>query len=140
MPRFRPNPSRPDHLLASIVALTEQANTLALDSAMDTARADADGNVNAVVEHVCRLAVGTGVTAGEVAWLVSELESAGADGDQRASAYSSIESMGHCIRTVAGAVHGIVERGAPAEVAAAAEALRRVADQLETLLGRLQPA
>src|ERR1700710_752248 len=97
MPRFRPNPTRPDHLLSSIVALTEQANTLALDSAMDAARADSEGRINAVVEHVCRLAVGTGVTAGEVAWLVSELEAAGADAPQRATAHAAIESMSGCI-------------------------------------------
>jgi NAD(P)-dependent dehydrogenase (short-subunit alcohol dehydrogenase family) len=58
---------RPDHLVASIVALTEQSNRLALDSAMEAARADSLGKVSLVVEQVCRLAVGAGVATGEIA-------------------------------------------------------------------------
>ena len=79
MPRFSPNPNRPEHLVASIVALSEQTNRLALESAMEAARADSLGKVTLVVEQVCRLAVGAGVAAGEIAWLVGELEAAAPD-------------------------------------------------------------
>jgi hypothetical protein len=68
VPRFSPNPNRPNHLVASIVALSEQTNRLALESAMEAARADSLGGVSLVVEQVCRLAVGAGVATGEIAW------------------------------------------------------------------------
>ena len=47
--------------------------------------------------------------------------------------------MQSCMTAVAYAVEEVAERGGPTEVAASAEALRRVAAQLDGLLLRLQP-
>ena len=138
MSRFTPN--RPDHLVASIVALAEQSNRLALDAAMEAARADAQGRTTTVVDQICRLAVGAGVSAGEIVWLVSELESATDDQDQLAEAGVAVASMESCMIAVTEAVQEVADRGAPVEVSSAAEALRRVSAQLAALLPRLQPA
>ena len=137
MSRFAPN--RPDHLVASIVALAEQSNRLALDAAMEAARADAQGRTTTVVDQICRLAVGAGVSAGEIVWLVSELESATDDQDQLAEAGVAVAGMESCMIAVTEAVQEVADRGAPVEVASAAEALRRVSAQLAALLPRLQP-
>ena len=131
-------PSRPDHLVASVVALAEQTNNLVLDAAMAAARADAGGQTAEVVDHVCRLAVSAGVATGEIAWLVGELESAGADADVLAEAGVAVAGMESCIRAVAQAVQELADRGGPAEIASSAEALRRVSLQLTALLPRLQ--
>jgi methyl-accepting chemotaxis protein len=139
MSRFRPDRQhRPDHLVASIVALAEQTNRLALDAAMEAARADAQGRTSVVVEQVCRVAVGAGVAGGEVAWLVGELEITSTDGDELAEAAVAVAGMENCMRAVASAVQEVADRGAPVEVKAAAEALRRVGVQLASLLPRLQ--
>ena len=139
MSRFTPNHNRPEHLVASIVALAEQSNRLALDAAMEAARADATGQATAVVDQICRLAVGAGVAAGEIAWLVGELESSPTDDEQLA--------RGRRRRRRHGELHDrrrprrrrrSPTSGAPIEITAAAEALRRVADQLAALLPRLQ--
>ena len=137
MSRFTPN--RPEHLVASIVALAEQSNRLALDAAMEAARADAQGRTTTVVDQICRLAVGAGVSAGEIVWLVSELESATDDQDQLAEAGVAVAGMESCMIAVTEAVQEVADRGAPVEVASAAEALRRVSAQLAALLPRLQP-
>ena len=137
--RFTPNHNRPDHLVASIVALAEQTNRLALESAMEAARADSLGKVSLVVEQVCRLAVGAGVAAGEVAWLVGELEAAAPSEAQLAEAGVAVAGMQNCMTSVAFAVDDVAQRGGPTEVRASAEALRRVAAQLEGLQLRLQP-
>jgi methyl-accepting chemotaxis protein len=139
VPRFSPNPNRPEHLVASIVALSEQTNRLALESAMDAARADSLGKVTVVVEQVCRLAVGAGVATGEIAWLVAELEAAHPNEDQIAEAAVAVSGMQSCMSAVAHAVAEVGGRGGPTEIDASAEALRRVAAQLEGLLTRLQP-
>jgi methyl-accepting chemotaxis protein len=138
VPRFSSHTNRPDHLVASIVALAEQTNRLALESAMEAARADSLGKVTLVVEQVCRLAVGAGVATGEIAWLVGELEAADATEDQLSEAAVAVASMQNCMSAVAHAVEEVGQDG-PAEIASAAEALRRVATQLEGLLARLQP-
>jgi methyl-accepting chemotaxis protein len=136
--RFSPNPNRADHLVASVVALAEQSNRLVLDAAMEAARADARGDTAAAVEEVCRLAVGAGVATGEIAWLVGELELADGDADALAEAGVAVAGMQSCVRAVAQAVQELAGRGGAAEIASAAEALRRVADQLAALLPRLQ--
>ena len=112
VPRFQISKSRSDQLVASIVALAEQTNRLALDSAMQAARAGSLGNVTVVVEQVCRLAVGAGV---------------------------AVAGMQSCMNSVAFAVEDLAERGAPIEVHASGEALRRVATQLQSLQARIQP-
>ena len=137
MSRFAPN--RPDHLVASIVALAEQSNRLALDAAMEAARADAQGRTTTVVDQICRLAVGAGVSAGEVVWLVSELEAATDDHEQLSEAGVAVAGMESCMIAVSEAVQEVADRGAPVEVTSSAEALRRVSAQLAELLPRLQP-
>ena len=139
MPRFSPNPNRSEHLAASIVALAEQTNRLALESAMEAARADSLGKMASVVEQVCRLAVGAGVSAGEISWLVSELEASQPTEDQVAEAAVAVAGMQSCMCAVAFAVADVASRGGPAEIGSSAEALRRVAAQLEGLLERIQP-
>jgi methyl-accepting chemotaxis protein len=139
VPRFSPNPNRPEHLLASIVALSEQTNRMALDSAMEAARADSLGKLPTVVEQVCRLAVGSGVAVGEIAWLVGELESANPTDEQLAEAAVSVSGMQSCMSAVAYAVAEVAGRGGPTEISSSAEALRRVAEQLEGVLTRIQP-
>ena len=116
-----------DQLLASIAALVEQANGLAVDTVADAVRAYDEGHVDAAVDHVCRLAVGAGITTGELAWLTGELQSA-------EPAIGAIASMRSTIIAAAAAVQDLADRGGPTEVAASAEALRRVAAQLEQLL------
>jgi len=138
MSRFTPNYNRPEHLVASIVALAEQSNRLALDSAMEAARADAAGRTTVVVDQICRLAVGAGVAGGEIAWLVGELEAAGAAAEQLAEAGVAVAGMENCMLNVSSAIQELAEQGAPIEVTSAAEALRRVGDQLAELLPRLQ--
>ena len=138
MSRFAPN--RPDHLVASIVALAEQSNRLALDAAMEAARADAQGRTTTVVDQICRLAVGAGVSAGEIVWLVSELETVTEDHDHLSEAGVAVAGMESCMIAVSEAVQEVADRGAPVEVSSSAEALRRVSAQLAALLPRLQPA
>jgi len=136
--RFSPNPNRPEHLVASVIALSEQTNRLALDAAMEAARADGLGRMEHVVEQVCRLAVGAGVATGEIAWLVGELEAADPSEEQLAEAGLAVSGMEGCMRAVAHAVQDVADRGGPSEVASSAEALRRVCAQLKGLLPRLQ--
>jgi methyl-accepting chemotaxis protein len=136
MSRFTPN--RPEHLVASIVALAEQSNRLALDAAMEAARADAQGNTTTVVDQICRLAVGSGVSAGEVVWLVSELEGATDDHTLLSEAGVAVAGMESCLIAVTQAVQEVADRGAPVEVTSSAQALRRVGAQLAELLPRLQ--
>ncbi len=139
MPRFSPNPNRPDHLVASIVALSEQTNRLALESALEAARADSLGKVATVVDQVCRLAVGAGVSAGETAWLVGELESSHPSQEQLAETAVAVAGMQSCMSAVAHAVTEVADRGGPTEISSSAEALQRVAAQLAGLLNRIQP-
>jgi len=136
MSRFTPN--RPEHLVASIVALAEQSNRLALDAAMEAARADAQGNTASVVDQICRLAVGSGVSAGEIVWLVSELEVATDDHTLLSEAGVAVAGMESCLIAVTQAVQEVADRGAPVEVTSSAHALRRVGAQLAELLPRLQ--
>jgi methyl-accepting chemotaxis protein len=139
MSRFTPNYNRPEHLVASIVALAEQSNRLALDAAMEAARADATGRPSVLVDQICRLAVGAGVAGGEIAWLVGELEAATTDHEPLSEAGVAVAGMESCMLAVARAIIELaVKEGAPIELTAAAEALRRVADQLAALLPRLQ--
>ena len=137
--RFSPDPTRPDDLLASIVALTERTTKLALDSAMEAAQADALGKLTVVVEQVCRLAVGAGVAVGEIGWLVTKLGAAGANGDQLAQAGVAIAGLQSSMLSVACAVEEFSTSGGPVELHSSAEALRRSALQLDGLLTELYP-
>jgi uncharacterized protein (DUF2141 family) len=133
-----PDPSRPDDLLAAIVALTERTTKLALESAMKAAQADALGKLTVVVEQVCRLAVGAGVAAGEIGWLVGELEASGADDVQLAEAGVAIAGLKNSMLSVGFAVHEFASSGGPLELSSSAETLHRAALQLEDLLAGLQ--
>ena len=138
MSRFTPDHNRPEHLVASIVALADQSNRLALDSAMEAARADATGRATVVVDQICRLAVGSGVAGGEIAWLVGELEGASPTPEQLSEAGVAVAGMENCMVAVARAVEDLAVEGVPVEIVSAAQALRRVAEQLAELLPRLQ--
>jgi methyl-accepting chemotaxis protein len=137
--RFSPDPTRPADLLASIVTLSERTTKLALDSAMEAAQADALGKLTVVVEQVCRLAVGCGVAAGEIGWLVTELGVAGADESQLAEAGVAIASLQGSMLSVAFAIEEFSTSGGPAELTSSAEALRRAALQLEGRMFELHP-
>jgi methyl-accepting chemotaxis protein len=136
VPRFSPNPNRPEHLVASIVALAEQSNRVALESAMEAVRTDALGKVSSVVEQVCRLAVSSGVATGEISWLVAELEASQPTADQVGEVTVAVSGMQNCMSAVAFTIGKIAARGGPAEITTSAEALVRVAAQLEDLLNR----
>jgi methyl-accepting chemotaxis protein len=139
VPRFSPNPNPPEHLVASIVALSEQSNRLALESAMEAARADALGKVSSVVEQVCRLAVSAGVASGEISWLVAELEASQPTADHLGEVAVAVSAMQTCMSAVAFTIAKVAARGGPAEITSSADALGRVATQLEDLLNRIQP-
>ena len=138
--RFSPDPDRPEDLLASIVALSEQTSRLALDSALEAAQADALGKVTVLVEHVCRLAVGAGVATGEIAWLTGELETASPDERQRAQAAVAIAGAQSSLLAVGFAIQEVADAGGPREVRSSSEALQRSALQLEDLLAALASA
>jgi hypothetical protein len=137
VPRFS---TSPEDLLASIVALSEQTSRLALDAAMEAAQADALGKVTLLVEHVCRLAVGAGVSTGEIAWVASELESAGPDERQRAQATVAIASAQSSLLAVGFAVQDLADAGGPREIRSSADSLQRAALQLEDSLAALAAA
>ena len=126
--------NRADHLLASIVAISEQTCKLVLEAAMEAARADACGKVSVVVEQVCRLAVGAGVATGEIAWLIGELDVSAPDEAQQAQAGAAISGLQISLLAMSHAIQELADSGAPAEIGASAEALRRSGLQLEDLL------
>ena len=139
MTRFTPNPSRPDHLVASVLALADGARDAVLDGAMAAVRADEAGDLSAAVDRVCHAAVTAGVAAGEIAWLVGELESAGSDAGLLAEAGDAVSALETCTRAVGQCFQDLADRGGPAEITAAADALRRVSLALTALLPRLHP-
>jgi methyl-accepting chemotaxis protein len=126
--------NRADHLLASILAISEQTCKLVLEAAMEAARADACGKVSVVVEQVCRLAVGAGVATGEIAWLVAEFGNSAPDAAQQAQAGAAIADLQISLLAMSHAVQELADSGAPAEIGASAEALGRSGLQLEDLL------
>jgi methyl-accepting chemotaxis protein len=131
--------NRADQLLASIAALSEQTCKLVLGAATEAARAHACGKVSVVVEQVCRLAVGAGVATGELAWLVGELDSSAPDADQRVQAGAAIAGLQISLLAMSHAVQELADSGAPAEIGASADALRRSGLQLEDLLPAPSP-
>jgi hypothetical protein len=134
------DPICPDDLVASIVALTERTTRLALDSAMEAAQADALGKLTVVVEHVCRLAVGCGVAAGDIGWLAGELGASGADTRQLAQAEVAIAGLQSAVLSVACAVQEFSALGGPVELSSSADALRRSALQLDDRMLELHPS
>jgi hypothetical protein len=138
--RFRPDLSRSEYLVASIVAITEQTTALAVESAFGAAQADVAGRLTLVAQHLSRLAVGAGVASGELAYLATELERSSAGDEEITTAGAAITGLQSMLLTVAGAVQAIADAGAPGEVYASAMALRMAALQLDDLLPAYQPA
>ena len=72
--RFSPDTTdRPAYLVASIVALANRTITLAVDAAVETARAEAAGDARGFAEQVSRLAAGAFVATGQEDGLFREL-------------------------------------------------------------------
>ena len=76
--------------------------------------------------------------AARSSWLVGELEASTTDTAHLGEAGVAVSGMESCVIAVATAVQELADKGAPIEITASAEALRRVADQLAALLPRLQ--
>jgi methyl-accepting chemotaxis protein len=126
--------NRTGQLVASIVVISEQTRKLVLEAAMETARADAVGNVTVVIDQVCRLAVAAGVATGEIAWLVGELESSETDDDQLAEARAAVTGLQSSMLATAYALQEVADSDGPVEVACSAATVRRAGLQLEDLL------
>jgi hypothetical protein len=140
MPRFIPTSETPDQLAASIVALSELTTTLAIEVAMEAGRADAyGGRRETVVQQAERLALGTEVAAGELAWLIAELRNTDLDGDQRAEAAIAIAGLRYTLVSVAQAFAEVGQRRDCDRVRLSAGALRTAAAELEDLLPAVQP-
>ena len=69
MSRFTPDLDHPAYLVASIVALANHATALAVDSAIEAARAEEAGDARGIAQQVGRLTVSAGVATGEIALL-----------------------------------------------------------------------
>ena len=98
--------------------------------------ADEEGVAREVLVHQGKRRV----AAGEVVWLVTELETATDDPQLLQEAGVAVAGMESCLVAVAHAVQEVADRGAPIEVTSSAQALQRVSLQLHDLLPRLQHA
>jgi methyl-accepting chemotaxis protein len=139
VPRFSSETQRPASLVSAIVALANQAITLAVNSAVEAARAETAGDPRTVAAQVSRLAVGAAVATGEIAWLAQELDSTTASDDEIAAAGLAVTGLQASLLSIAAAVQDIANRGGPDEAFAAAEALRHAALALDELLPSYQP-
>jgi hypothetical protein len=138
--RFSADIDRSAYLVSSIVQLANHATTLAVDSAVEAARAETDGNMTRVVEHVSRMAVGAGVATGEIAWLAHELELSNPLEMEIATAGVAITGLQASLLAIAAGVQAVADAGGPAEVHSAAVALRNAALSLDELLPAYQPS
>lgn len=132
--------NRADHLVASIVAISEQTRQLVLEGAMEAARADVAGRLTVVVDQLCRLAVGAGVATGKIAWLVGQLELSAPGDSRRDEAREAVAGLQSSMQSMSYAVQQVADGGSVREVGHSAEALRRGGLQLEELLTALQHA
>jgi methyl-accepting chemotaxis protein len=139
VPRFSFETDRPAYLVASIRASASQTTTLAVDSAIEAARAADAGNLRVVADQVSRLAVGAAVAIGEITRLALELDQTSADDDEIASAGISITGLQASLLAIAGVVQAVGENGGPGEAYASAETLRNAALVLDDLLPSYQP-
>jgi methyl-accepting chemotaxis protein len=139
VPRFSSDIQRPAYLISAIVALANQTTTLAVDSAIEAARAEAAGDPRRVAEQVSRLAVGAAVATGEIAWLAQELDLTPASDGEIAAAGLAITGLQASLLSIAAAVQQVAHNGGPGEAFAAAEALRNAALALDELLPSYQP-
>lgn len=137
--RFSSQTDRISTLVSSIVALANQTTTLAVDSAIDAARAEEAGAERVVAQHVSRLAVAAAVATGEIAWLAQELDSTPAGDDQIAAAGLAVTGLQASLLSIAAAVQEAADNGGPGEAYTAAEAIRNAALTLDELLPSYQP-
>jgi methyl-accepting chemotaxis protein len=137
--RFSSDTDRSSYLVSSIVELANHTTTLAVDSAIEAARAETDGDPRRVAEQVSRLAVGAGVATGEIAWLANELEISYPLDVEIATAGVAITGLQASLLAIAGAVQAVADAGGPAEANSAAGALRNAALSLDELLPAYQP-
>jgi hypothetical protein len=138
--RFSSHIDRSAYLVTSIVALANHATTLAVDLAVEAARAEQAGSVREVAENVSRLAVGAAVATGEITWLAQELELSHPLDVEIATAGVAITGLQASMLAIAAAVQQVAESGGPAEAIAAADAMRNAALTLDDLLPAYQPA
>jgi methyl-accepting chemotaxis protein len=137
--RFSSDTDRSAHIVRSIVELANHTTTLAVDSAIEAARAESDGNLRRVAEQVSRLAVGAGVATGEIAWLANELEISHPLDVEIATAGVAITGLQASLLAIAATVQEVADAGGPAEANSAAGALRNAALSLDELLPAYQP-
>ena len=140
MTRFSSNIDRSTYLVSSIVQLANHTTTLAVDTAVEAARAELDGNQRRIAEEVSRLAVASGVATGEIAWLAHELEISQPLDVEIATAGVAITGLQASLLAIAGAVQDVADAGGPAEAYSAAGALRNAALSLDELLSAYQPS
>ena len=140
VPRFNPDPDRPEDLLASIVALSEQTSRLALDSAMEAAQADALGKVTVLVENGVPSRGRRRRRRRRDRVAPGQLEAAHPDERHRAQAAVAIAGAQSSLLAVGFAIQEVADAGGPREVRSASEALQRSALQFEDLpRGRSPP-
>jgi len=138
--RFTPDTTdRPAYLVASIVALANRTITLAVDAAVETARAEAAGDARGFAEQVSRLAAGAFVATGELAWLAQELELTSAPDGEIATAGLALTGLQASLLAIAAVVQDVAEADGPGEAYASADALRTSALMLDELLPGYQP-
>jgi hypothetical protein len=137
--RFSPDFDRSAYLVHSIVALANHATTLAVDLAVEAARAEEAGDPRGIAEHVSRLAVGAGVATGELAWLAHELELSQPRDAEIATAGVAITGLQASLLAIAAAVQAVADGGGPGEALASADAVRNAALALDELLPAYQP-
>jgi hypothetical protein len=138
--RFSPDTDRPADLVASIVALANHTTTLAVDTAVEAARAEESGDAHGIAAQVSRLAVGASVATGEIAWLAQQLDQTSALDVEIATAGLAITGLQASLLAIAAAVQEVAEAGGPGEAFASADALRNAALALDELLPAYQPA
>jgi len=138
--RFSSDIDRAAYLVTSIVALANHTTTLAVDSAIEAARAEEAGNERGTAEQVSRLAVGAGVAVGEIAWLAHELDLSSPLDVEIATAGVAITGLQASLLAIAAAIQEVAEAGGPAEAFASADALRNAALALDELLPAYQPS
>ena len=137
MPRFNTELDRQEHLVVSIRSLAMQATTLAVDSMIEAARAEAGGDSLAVAEHVRRLAVGVGFVTGEIAGLAIELDVSTAGDTLVATAGIAITGLQSSLLSIAARRAGASPRTAAlSAIFTSADTLRTAALQLDELLPR----
>ena len=120
-------------------AIESGATTLAVDSAVEAARAEEAGDVRGVAEQVSRLAADACVATGEIAWLAQELDLTSALDVMIATAGVAITGLQASLLAIAAAVQAVAEAGGPGEAYASADALRTAALTLDELLPAYQP-